>query len=93
MDRLYSSFEIANWLLTNYITMVGTLQKNRVGIPTEITETKGKEILSSETYWEKDGHTNISSYMVKTSKGKRRVLLLSTLVPIPDVTKDVIEMI
>ena len=32
MDRLYSSFQIADWLLLKNITMIGTFQANRVGI-------------------------------------------------------------
>ena len=88
MDRLYSSFYIANWLLEKNITMVGTMQQNRVGIPPKIKDIASREILSSETYWEKDGSTNISSYVVKTSKGKKNVLMLATIEPIIAVTKD-----
>lgn len=88
MDRLYTSFEIAEWLLDRKITMLGTMQANRVGIPPVIKETKDREILSIETYWEKNGSRNISSYVVKTSKGKKSVIVLSTLDPIRGVTKD-----
>ena len=88
MDRLYTSFEIANWLLEKNITMIGTFQANRVGIPPLIKDVNNREILSNEIYWEDDGKTNLSSYVVKTSQGKKNVLMLSTIDPILGVTKD-----
>ena len=87
MDRLYTSFEIANWLLQKNITMIGTLQMNRVGIPPQMKEFKERECFSTEVYWEENGNTNLSSYVVKTSKGKKNVLLLSTVEPILGTTK------
>ena len=88
MDRLYSSFEIAELLHERKVTMVGTMQSYRVGIPASIKDTKDREDLSSEIYWEEEGVRNISSYVVKSLKGKKNVLLLSTLDPILGVTKD-----
>ena len=87
MDRLYTSFLIANWLLQRKITMVGTLQANRVGIPPEIKKVDNREVLSSEVYWQEDGPTYLTSYVVKTSKGKKNVLMLSTVRPILGITK------
>ena len=46
MDRLYSNVEIANWLLEKNITIVGTVQKGRVGFPEEVFDTKNREVLS-----------------------------------------------
>jgi hypothetical protein len=90
MDRLYSSFSIADWLLNERsITMIGTLQHNRVGIPPELKEVRNKEPLQSELYWEKSkGDVNLTSYTVKTSKGKKNVLVMATVRPILGVTKD-----
>ena len=88
MDRLYTSFEIANWLYERKVTIIGTMQSNRVGIPPSLKETKGRENLSSEIYWEVDGITNISSYAVKSSKGMKNVLMLSTIEPILGTTID-----
>ena len=88
MDRLYSSFQIADWLLQKNITMIGTFQANRVGIPPEIKKMEHREVNSYEVYWKDDGKCNISSYVVKTSKGKKNVLLLSTVEPLLGVTKD-----
>ena len=33
MGRLYTSFEVANWLSEKMITILGKMQSNRVGIP------------------------------------------------------------
>ena len=55
--------------------MVGTFQKNRVGIPPELKVVKDKAELSNGIYWEVNGKYNISSYVVKTSKGKKAVLM------------------
>ena len=59
--------------------MIGTLQSNRVGIPPQIKEINHRELLSNETYWEDDGDTILESYVVKMSKGKKNVLILSTV--------------
>lgn len=46
-------------------------------------------MLSSEIFWEKeDGDLSLSSYTVKTSKGLRNVLMLSTMRPLLGVTRD-----
>ena len=47
-----------------------------------------REVNSYEVYWKDDGKCNISSYVVKTSKGTKNVLLLSTVEPLLGVTKD-----
>jgi len=88
MDRLYTSFEIADWLLEHKITMVGTLMMNRVGVPTEMKDIQDREVFSTEHYWREDGKCNFASYVVKTSKGKKNVIVLSTMEPLLGVTKD-----
>ena len=49
------------------------MQLNRKGIPDELEETKNLELLSSEIYWDENSlcQYRISSYVVKTSKGKK----------------------
>ena len=45
--------------------------------------------MSSKTFWEKEnGHLVLSSYVVKTSTGKKNVLMLSTVQPLHGVTRD-----
>ena len=76
MDRLYSNFEIAEWLHERKVTMVGTMQSNRVGIPASIKDTKDREDLSSEIYWEEEGVRNIFSYVVKSSTKKKKCVVV-----------------
>ena len=64
------------------------MQLNRKVIPDKLKENKNRELLSSEIYWDKNSFLSISSYVVKTSKGKKNVILLSTAPPILDITKD-----
>ena len=88
MDRLYSSFAIAKWLFDKKITMVSTTQGNHVGIPDEIRSTKFRKLLNSQIYHQKNWPTSISNYVVKTSKGKKSVMMLSTIKPSRGVTTD-----
>ena len=47
MDLVCTSVdEIANWLLEKNITIVVTVQKDRVGFPEEVFDTKNREVLS-----------------------------------------------
>ena len=52
MDRLYRNISVANWLLDKGMTMVGAMQKSRVGIPASLKDVTNQEINSTETYWE-----------------------------------------
>ena len=54
MDRLYTSAEIANWLLQKIITIVVTLQKCRIGFPEEVFDTKNHKVLSKPCHFEKN---------------------------------------
>ena len=81
-DRLYKSIPLAKWLLEKRITCIGTMQLNRKGIPDELKETKNRELLSSEIYWDENSPLSISSHVVKASKGKTNVILLSTAPPV-----------
>ena len=78
MDRLYSSAEIANWLLQKIITIVGTLQKCRLGFPEKVFDTKHPEVLTKTCHFEKDKKDLcLSSYTVHAkSKGKKNAVIL-----------------
>ena len=52
MDRLHFSFATAKWFFDKNITMVDTMQGNGVGIPSEIKDSKDRELLNSEIYYE-----------------------------------------
>ena len=87
MDRLYTSISIARWLLDNQVTMIGTLMLNRRGIPADLKDISHREILSNEVFYEMDGNINLTSYVVKTSKGKKN-MMLSTVFPLTGITMD-----
>ena len=62
------------------------MQLNRnpweIGIPDELKETENSELLSSEIYWDENSPLSILSHVVKASKGKTNVILLSTAPPV-----------
>ena len=53
INRLYTIVEIANWLVEKNMTVVGTVQKGRVGFPEEVFDAKNREMLSKTCYFEK----------------------------------------
>ena len=66
-DRLYTSFEVANWLLARDITTLGTLQKRGQGIPSELFDTKDRDEFSATCHFEKDKKDIcLTSYKVTT---------------------------
>ena len=87
-DPLYTSIPLAKWLLGKRITFIGTTKLNRKGIPDELKETKNRKLLSSEIYWDENSPLSISSYVVKTSKVKKKLILVPTAPPILGITKD-----
>ena len=90
MDRLYTSVPLAEWMLDRDVTVVGTLNINRRGIPPELKTITGREDNSYMALFE-DSNKKMSlhSYAVTTkSTGRRNVLLLTTMNPIMGVTKD-----
>ena len=91
MDRLYTSFEIAEWLFEkHHMTMIGTFQSNRKGFPQDL-KLPGPPY-SSALYYLKDGPLCLVQYSVKNkSKGNMSVVALTTRVPIEGVTKDELQ--
>ena len=90
MDRLYTSIPTTNWLLSREITVVGTLQSNRLGLPDELKNPKDWDEFQSTIHWEKGkGNIALCAYTTKSkSKGNKNVLVLSTVRPLLGVTKD-----
>ena len=81
MNRLYTSIPTANWLLSREITVVGTLQSNRLGLPDELKNPKDRDEFQSTIRWEKDkGNIALCAYNTKSkSKRNKNVLVLSTM--------------
>ena len=89
MDRLYTSISTAKWLLEKNIISIGTLMSNRIGIPPTIKSVEGRDLLSSKVYWEEgNGDMVITLYVVNTSKGKKNILVFSTVRTLQGVFKD-----
>lgn len=90
MDRLYSSIELFEWLLSRNITAVGTIMPNRKGIPRQLTSTEGRDDFSYEVMWESTKKKlSLHSYVVNTkSSGKKNVMVLSSVPPLLGTTKD-----
>ena len=90
MDNLYTSIPLGQELLDRGVTLVGTLRKNRKGIPKEVKDTTGREPNSSVIWWEKErGKFVLVSYVVNTkSKGMKNVIALSTMPPLLGLTMD-----
>ena len=72
------------------ITTVGTVQKGQHGIPHKLFDVKGREKFSVTCHYEeKEKDMCITSYTVTTkSKGKKIVMILSTMRPMDDCIKD-----
>jgi hypothetical protein len=90
MDRLYTSIELSEWLLSKKITVVGTIKSNRKGLPPTITSCTDRAHTSYKYVYNcAEKKMSLHSYVVKTkSKGKKNVLVLSTIPPIMGITKD-----
>ena len=89
-DNLYTSIILGNTLLSMGMTLVGTIRSNRKGVPKELKSFAGREEKSTVSFYEKSSKKlSITSYCVKTkSKGKKNVLVLSSLPVLPKVTLD-----
>ena len=89
-DRLSTSIESTNWLLDRGIVTVGTLQKGRRRIPSDLFETQNRDIFSANFHFEKEKkNIFLTSYTVKTkSKRKKNSAVLSTSRPLHGKTID-----
>ena len=89
-DCSYTSVPLAEWLLDRDIATVGTLNTVTIGIPDKLKNTKCRENFSVTFYVEsKEKNRYITTYSEKTkSIGRKNVLMLSTMRPIPGITKD-----
>ena len=67
-DNYYTSLPCAEYFMRNNITTIGTMRANRLGIPKEVKNTKGREQNSYEAYWDKrTGKKSLHSYVFNTA--------------------------
>ena len=76
VDNFFTSISLANKLLENNMTLLGTLRTNRKGIPAEMIETKNRDEYSSKFMF--TDKLQLTSYCPKKCKV---VLLLSSSAP------------
>ena len=84
------SISTANWLLKNEITVVGTLKTNHIGLPDDLKNVKQRGEFESTMHLEKtEGYLSLCTYTTKSkSKGKKNILVLSTMRPLMGITCD-----
>ena len=83
--RLYTSIPLANFLLNNSITIVGTVNKNRRGVPEHMKNVTGRPDGDYKILYEDDGKISLHSWTVKPKKGikcKMLSLPLSWVLPL-----------
>ena len=79
---------INKYLMDNGITVVGTMRTDRKGIPPGMKDVKNRTVPSTLYAWNADLKSVLVSYVVKTSKGKRNVMVMSHIHENVLVTKD-----
>ena len=89
-DRLYASISLASWLLEQNITSVGTVNTTCIGIPDKLRTATDRDEFSATCHFEsKEKSLCFNTYTVKTKlKGKKNILLLSTVRLMKKKTKD-----
>jgi len=81
IDRYYTNVAMVEDLVTNHnITIVGTINSNRVHAPEELKSVVGREVLSTKCVW--SGALMLLSYVPKPKKN----VLLSTQHDQPDIS-------
>ena len=90
MDRLYTLISTANWFLKNEITIADMLVTNWIGLPGDLKNAKQRSEFQSTIQWEKtEGDLSLCKYTTKSkSKGRKNVLVLSTMRPLMGKTRD-----
>ena len=73
-DRLYTSIESENWLLSQDIKTAETLKKGRQGIPSELFDTKDRYEFSATCYFE-NIDMNLVQYVILKKIKKISTLL------------------
>ena len=82
-DRYYTNIDMVEDLVKKHnITVVGTINSNRVHVPEELKSVVGREVLSTKFAW--SGALMLLSYVPKP---KKNVLLLSTQHDQPDISQ------
>lgn len=68
--RLYTSVQFANFLLDNQMTVTGTVNIIRKGIPPEMKQVQGRPEGDYRVLYEVGGKLSLHSWLSKTKKGR-----------------------
>ena len=90
MDRYFTSIPFSEWLHAKKISVVGTLKENRIGIPKDIKDMKGRAEKSTIVIHNNDGNTGkvMISYVDNKKSGLKNILVLSTMHDVVKLSKD-----
>lgn len=89
LDRYFTSLSLVRWGLGNNVTIVGTMRKDRQGIPVEMRDANGREPKSVKwCYLLEDPRIMLISYADKKKSGNKIVLVISSMHDSVRVTKD-----
>ena len=89
IDCYFTSIPLSEWLHAKKISVVGTLKENRIGIPKDIKDIKGRAEKSTIVIHNNDGNTEkmMISYVDKKS-GLKNILVLSTMHDVVKLSSD-----
>jgi hypothetical protein len=88
-DRFYTSSDLADRLLTEFhMTIVGTLNANRKGLPAAFKSIKDRKEGDYMALFEVGGKKTIHSWVTNTKSGPRNVMAMTTTIPILGKTQD-----
>ena len=81
MDRYFTSIPLSEWLHQTKLTVMGTLKENRIGIPKDIKDIKGRAEKSTIVIYNNDENTQkmMISYVDKKKSGLKNILVLPTM--------------
>jgi hypothetical protein len=70
LSRLYTCRALADFLLRNRMTILGTMKMNRRGIPPELKDVQARPVGDYMALYEKGGKMSLHSFLDKSKKGR-----------------------
>ena len=91
MDRYFTSVPMSEWLLDRNVTLVGTMEESRVGIPHEIHAVGAREPKSTIYMYNSDNAKEkmLISWIDKRKRGSKNILCLTTMHDSVKVSRDI----
>ena len=91
VDRYFTSVPLSEWLLDRNVTLVGTMNESRVGIPHEIRAVVARESKSTIYMYNPDNAKEkmLISWIDKKKRGSKNILCLTTMHDSVKVSRDI----